>query len=387
MKILVLGNQGRSVANFWTVLMRQAKAAGHDVVCCVPGGDPEADAAIAALGVPMRHYALERKGLNPVSDARSFRELRRLFREERPDLLFTSTIKPVIYGCLAARAAGVPHVYATITGLGYAFESDSFFKKCIHALSVLLYRTALRRAEGVFFQNRDDIAVFRRDGIIDGSTRVLTARGTGVDVRRFAAAPLPKLPPEGPVAFLLVGRLLEAKGIAEYAEAARILKRKWPDASFRLLGPKESGLGGVSDGDLARWQRENGIEYLGETRDVRPYVAACHVLVLPSWREGTPTSVMEAMSMGRPAVVTDVPGCREVVRDGENGRMCPARDPGALASAMEHFLEHPEDIARMGAKGRILAENEFDAEKVAGRILADMRVPCPDRDSMSEQGD
>ncbi|MBO4313826.1 MAG: glycosyltransferase, partial [Desulfovibrio sp.] len=150
---------------------------------------------------------------------------------------------------------------------------------------------------------------------------------------------------------------------------------------------KESGLGGVSDADLARWQRENGIEYLGETRDVRPYVAACHVLVLPSWREGTPTCVMEAMSMGRPAVVTDVPGCREVVRDGENGRMCPARDPGALARAMEHFLEHPEDIARMGAKGRILAENEFDAEKVAGRILADMRVPCPAPADTTEQGD
>ena len=376
MKIIVLGNQARALSNFWSVLIRRMRQGGHEVLCCAPPGDPEADAALKGLGAAVLHYQLDRKGLNPLHDARTFAQLRRIFAEEKPDLLFASTIKPVIYGCMAARRARVPHVYATITGLGYAFEADSLFKKCVNRLSVLLYRMALRNAEGVFFQNQDDIRIFRQSGILDAGARVLTARGTGVDIARFAPAPLPPLPPHGPVTFLLVGRLLEAKGLAEYAEAARLLKGRYPQARFQLLGPPEEGLGSVSLDRIRTWEHENGMEYLGETRDVRPHVAAAHVLVLPSWREGTPTSIMEGMSMGRAAVVTDVPGCREVVRDGINGRMVPLRDPGALAEAMESFILAPETIARMGTAGRELAVREFDAEKVAARILEDMRVPA-----------
>ena len=349
---------------------------GHEVFCCVPPGDPEADAALEALDARVLHYELDRKGLNPLHDARSFAQLKRIFTAEKPELLFASTIKPVIYGCLAARRARVPHVYATITGLGYAFEADSLFKKCVNRLSVFLYHQALKNTEGVFFQNQDDIRIFRESGILGPGARVLTARGTGVDIRRFAQAPLPPLPPGGPVVFLLVGRLLEAKGLPEYAEAARLLKARYPEARFQLLGPPEQGLGSVGLDRVRTWERENGIEYLGETRDVRPYMAAAHVLVLPSWREGTPTSIMEGMSMGRAAVVTDVPGCREVVRDGVNGRMTPVRDPEAPAGAMESFLLAPETIARMGEAGRELAVREFDAEKVAARILRDMHVPA-----------
>lgn len=376
MKIIVLGNQARALSNFWSVLIRQVRQGGHEALCCVPPGDPEADAALETLGARVLHYELDRKGLNPLHDARSFARLRRIFDAEKPDLLFASTIKPVIYGGLAARRARVPHVYATITGLGYAFEADSLFKKCVNRLSVFLYRQALKNAEGVFFQNQDDIRIFRESGILGPGARVLTARGTGVDIRRFAQAPLPPLPPDGPVIFLLVGRLLEAKGLPEYAAAARLLRARYPEARFQLLGPPEQGLGSVSLDQVGTWERENGIEYLGETRDVRPYLAAAHVLVLPSWREGTPTSIMEGMSMGRAAVVTDVPGCREVVRDGVNGRMTPVRDPEALAGAMESFILAPGTIARMGEAGRELAVREFDAEKVAARILRDMHVPA-----------
>lgn len=380
MKIIVLGNQAKAMSNFWSVLIRHMRKAGHEVVCCAPPGDADAEAVLAAQGARMRHYALDRKGLNPMSDLRTTRELFRLFKEEKPDLLFASTIKPVIYGCMAARAAGVPHIYATITGLGYAFEADTFLKKCVNRLGRLLYRAALSGAEGVFFQNQDDISVFRQSGILGRNARVLTARGTGVDTKRFAPSPLPDYTADGrlngaPV-FLLVARLLEAKGLPEYAEAARLLKARYPDARFQVLGPPEKGLGSVSMEQMDAWQKQGCIEYLGETRDVRPYVAAAHVLVLPSWREGTPTSIMEGMSMGRPAVVTDAPGCREVVRNGVNGYLVPLRDPQALAGAMEAFITNPEDIARMGQAGRELALSEFDAEKVAARILEDMRVPA-----------
>ena len=345
MKILILGNQARSTSNFWTVLMRRMRAAGHEVLCAVPAGDDAAEAAIRAIGeedpafrkgpaVRLCHYPLDRKGLNPLRDMATMHALYRLFRQEKPDLLFASTIKPVIYGCMAARLARVPHIYATITGLGYAFEADNFFKKCVNRLSIGLYHCALAGAEGVFFQNRDDAELFRKVGILRRSARVLMARGTGVDIRRFAEAPLPPLPAEGcapeerEIIFLLVGRLLEAKGLPEYAAAAKELKTQYPAARFQLLGPPEQGLGSVDLAQVRRWQDEGSIEYLGETRDVRPYVEACHALVLPSWREGTPTSIMEGMSMGRAAVVTDVPGCREVVEDGVNGCICAAHDRG-----------------------------------------------------------
>lgn len=375
MKIFILSNQARSMANFWSVLIRRMRAAGHTVLCCAPPGDAAAEAALRALGAEFAAYPLDRKGLNPLRDAESFFALLRLFRAERPDLLFASTIKPVIYGCLAARLTDVPHIYATITGLGYAFEADSLFKKCVNRLGAFLYRLALARVSGVFFQNQDDVRVFREQGILAPDARVLIARGTGVDTTRFAPAPYPPLPPEGPVIFLLIGRLLEAKGLAEYAEAGRLLKNLGADCRLTLLGPPESGLGSVNLEQIHGWQAEGLLEYLGETRDVRPFIAASHVLVLPSWREGTPTAVMEAMSMARPAVVTDVPGCREVVQEGVNGWLTPARDPEALARAMERFVRDPSAIADMGAAGRKLALEEFDAEAVAARIMRDMDVP------------
>ena len=319
MKICILGNQVRSVYLFWRVLMQHMLAEGHTVFCLLPGGDATTEESIKQLGVRVVNYRLDRKGINPLRDVVTFLDLKRVLGKERPDLLFATTIKPVIYGCMAAKLVRIPHIYATITGLGYAFEADTFFKKCINRLSILLYHTALRGIEGVFFQNRDDAALFRKTGILTPFSRVLFARGTGVDIGRFAAAPQP----DGEkYTFLVVGRLLEAKGYREYARAASILRKKWPNAVFQILGPRETGLGSIPPEELEAWQKDGSVVYLGEARDVRPYVAQANVVVLPSWREGTPTAIMEAMSMGRACVVTDVPGCREVVRDGVNGFLC-----------------------------------------------------------------
>jgi glycosyltransferase involved in cell wall biosynthesis len=370
MKIFVLGNQARAFITFWSILLRRCLEAGHSVICAVPKGDARSDAALVATGAHLIHYRLDRKGINPLRDLQTLRELTRLLKEEKPDLLFTSTIKPVIYGCLAARFARVPLIYAAITGLGYAFEADTVFKKCINRLSVALYRPALRGAKGIFFQNQDDVTVFRQNGILTHEARIVLSRGVGVDTARFAVAPLP--PP--PLVFLLVGRLLEAKGLQEYAAAARILKKRYPKIRFQILGPPEQGLGSVSLDTVRAWETEGHIEYLGQTDDVRPCLAAAHVLVLPSWREGTPTSIMEGMSMGRPAVVTDAPGCREVVRDGVNGRLAPLRDAGALAATMENFILNPEEIAVMGAAAREFAVKECDAELVAGQMLMEMGI-------------
>jgi glycosyltransferase involved in cell wall biosynthesis len=358
------------VVNFWSVLVAGLRAADCRVTVFAPVGDADADAAILAMGAALRHYPLDRKGLNPVRDLGALAALYRLFRGEKPDMLICYTIKPAIYGCLAARSAGIRRRFAAITGLGYMFEADSAAKKLLHALAVLLYRLALCGASAVFFQNREDREVFVKAGIVRPAHRVELTRGTGVDVAHFAPAPLPS----GPPVFLLVGRLLEAKGLYEYAQAARMLKKRHPGVRFQLLGPPEQGLGSVSLESVRDWEREGIIEYLGQTRDVRPFLAVASVIVLPSWREGMPCSVMEGMSMGRPAVVTDAPGCREVVVGGINGHLAPPRDPQALAEAMERFILHPEDIASMGAASRRIAVEEFDAHKVAAHIMRVMEL-------------
>lgn len=374
MKFCVIGNQSRTIFVFWQELMRQMIAAGHQVVCPVPPGDDVSETDLKNLGCSVRYYRLDRKGVNPARDVLTLMDFRRIFREEHPDCVFATTIKGVIYGCLAAKMAGIPHIYATITGLGYAFEADTFFKKCINRLSIFLYHTALNHIEGVFFQNQDDAALFRNCGILTPKARVLFARGTGVDTDRFAQAPLPG---SGPVVFLVVARLLVAKGFREYAEAARIVHAERPGAAvFRILGPLEEGLGSVPEAEVKSWVAEGIIEYLGKASDVRPHVAAAHVVVLPSWREGTPTSVMEGMSIGRAAIVTNVTGCREVVREGENGFLVPAKNPALLAQAMEKFIDTPSLAEQMGTVGREMAVRDFDARTVASKILSDMHISC-----------
>ena len=193
-------------------------------------------------------------------------------------------------------------------------------------------------------------------------------KGTGVDLERFALAPHQ----EAPCHVLFVGRLLEAKGLRELAQAARIVKGHHPEVRFSLLGPREQGLGAITPEELAAWEAEGTFTYLGVTRDVRPFVADADVVVLPSWREGTPCSLMEAMSMGRAVVAADAPGSREVVRDGVNGFLVPVRSPEALAATLERFIADPALAPRMGQKGRALAESELDATLVAQGIIRDM---------------
>lgn len=373
MKIAFIGNQLRAMANFWPPLLEQMRECGHVPVLLAPPGHDEAHRAAIGLfrelGLVVREYPLSRKGLNPLEDARTFSALCRIIREIRPDLCFASTIKPVIWGCLAARVCGVPRVYAAITGLGYAFEEDSWLKKSVSALAGRLYRLALAGASGVFFQNPDDAALFRSRRLIGPDTLIFMTRGVGVDVRRFAPAPFPPFPPAGPLTFLMVARLLKAKGVTEYARAGQILAGK---CRLELLGPPEDGPGAAPLSEILDWQKQGWLTWLGETSDVRPYLANCHCLVLPSYREGTPTAVMEAMATGRPCIVTDAPGCRELVRDGENGFLVPVGNADALAAAMQRFVDDPALARQMGAMGRAMAERELDAAQVAKAMCHDM---------------
>lgn len=375
MKVVIMGSQARSMANFWPTLISRLCARGHSVICFVPKTNDKADqkavGTLNSLGAEVREVPLERRGLNPFKDVYSLFYLWRVFRQIKPDVFFGYAIKPVIYGALAAWLAKVPLRLAMITGLGYTFEADSLPKRLLTRVAALLYKTALNRCQTVFFQNQDDLATFKSYGIIPTAPRqnfVQMVRGTGVDIERFASASSVLEPP----LFLLVGRLIEAKGVREFAAAAQQLKYAYPNARFQILGPEESGVGSVPPAEVADWQAQGFIEYLGAVEDVRPYIAKASVMVLPSYREGLPCSILEGMSMGRPAVVASVPGCREVVVEGENGFLVQVKNAAALAAAMQKFIDDPTLIESMGQKSRAMAVGEFDARLVADGLISVM---------------
>ena len=368
MKIVVMASYARSLVILRRHLLAALAARGHEVIALAPDDVPEVRAELGRIGVAFRTIALERTGMNPWRDLRAVAGLVALLRELAPDAMLSYTAKPVIYGGLAARAARVPHVFALITGLGYAFiEQGTLRGRLVGALVRRLYRASLAGAETVLFQNADDRALFRELGLVGPAARTAITDGSGVDLGAFAVAPLPPRP-----VFLLIGRLLRDKGVAEYAAAARIVKRRVPEARCLLLGPYDTNPAALARAEVEAWTREGIVEYLGETADVRPHIAAAGVVVLPSYREGIPRSVLEGMAMGRAIVATDVPGCRQTVEDGVTGYLVPARDPEALAAAMLRLAADPARVAAMGAAARARAEHRFGVEQVTATILGAM---------------
>lgn len=369
MRVLVLASFAPSLINFRGQLIADMVQAGHEVVASAPGSDDAVAAQLAARGARYQPAPIQRTGLNPLFDVWSIARLTGLLRELRPEVLFSYTHKPVIYGSLAARLARVPQVFAMITGLGYAFTEGRQLGRCVlREVTTRLYRTSLRSAAGVFFQNPDDLAEFRRLAIVSDRHRLIRVNGSGVDVDRFAYAP----PASGPPTFLLIARLLRDKGIGEYVEAARLLRARHPQARFRLLGAADTNPAAIAPAEIERWHAEGVIDYLGEAPDVRPFLHDSTVYVLPSYREGTPRTVLEAMACGRAVITTDAPGCRETVTPGDNGFLVPVGDAPALAEAMERFILEPELARSMGLRSRALAEEKYDVRRVNAVMLGAM---------------
>lgn len=367
-RILVLGSLADSLINFRGAMLAEMVASGHEVYACAPDAPDRVRAKLKEIGVKYQNVKIARCGTNPFEDARSLINLIALFRAIRPDVFLGYTIKPVIYGTLAARIAGVPGIFSMITGLGTAFIDSEDRHYGVSRVATYLYRLSLPFNRKVFFQNPDDLNVFAHKKFVKPSSQAVVINGSGIDVDAFTPAPFPEQ-----ITFLLIARLLRDKGIVEYIEAAHRVKEKHPAVKFRLVGwLDKKNPSSVTERELTSWIDTGLIEYLGELADVRPAIADSSVYVLPSYREGTPRSVLEAMAMGRPVITTDVPGCRETVRTGHNGILVPARDPIELANSMMHFVEHPADIARMGAASREIAVNKYDVHKVNAVIMQNM---------------
>jgi len=323
--------------------------------------------------------SLARTGLNPLTDLASMFRLRRVFKRQRPDVVLSYTIKPVIYGSLAASWTGVPRIYSLITGLGAAFHTSGIKGRLLRFLAVSMYRLALARCNKVFVQNREIAELFIRESIV-ASDKIVVVPGSGVDTQHFIPVPLPP----GPPVFLLLARMLRDKGVEEYVAAARLVKKEMPQARFLLVGDTDPNPAAIPERQLKQWNEEGVIEYRSAISDVRPLLSACSAYVLPSYHEGMPRSVLEAMATGRPVITTDTIGCRETVinpgpadaegiRTGENGLLVPVRSIGPLAAAMLRLARNSSMGAAMGQRGREVVEQQFDA-----RLINDLTLRAMD---------
>lgn len=367
MKILVVGGIARSLVNFRGPLLKAMVEAGHEVLAASGTDSEDVTAELQKMGVRFCPVPLARVGLNPLGDLKTLLALRALIRRETPDCLLVYTAKPVIYGNLAVRSSPGTRVYSMITGLGYGFGAHNLRQRITGQLVQTLYRAALKNTSGVFFQNPDDRDEFLGRGLLALNESVTLINGSGVDLDWYAPQPLPKEP-----RFLLIARLLADKGIREYVAAACILKKRYLQAQFRIAGYIDANPLSISAAELEAWQDEGVIDYLGALDDVRPALADTQVYVLPSYREGTPRTVLEAMAMGRPVITTDAPGCRETVAEGENGFVVPIKDVEALAAAMERFILEPDLATRMGSASLKLARSKYDVHKVNAAIMQGM---------------
>ena len=362
--VVVLGSYAPSLLVFRANLMAELVRRGYRVLAAAPSIEPAVRAGIEAIGAEPVEVPLSNQSMSPLSAARSLRVLTRLFRDLQPEAVISYTVKPVTLGSIAAARASVPKIVALVTGLGFAFtEGGGVKRRLSRFFAETLYRRAFRRCTAILFQNPDDRDHFRALGLLPADRPVTIVNGSGIDLDHFAPAPLPDRP-----VFLMISRLLGDKGVREFGAAAIRLKRQYPAASFQLVGYFDQSPDAILESELDR-MIAGGVEFLGRLDDVRPAIAACSIYVLPSYREGTPRSVLEAMAMGRPIVTTDAPGCRETVEPGRNGFLVPPREVSPLADAMERFIVDPGLAARMGAASRDLADRKYEVTSVSRSII------------------
>lgn len=370
-RLLVVSSFAESLVNFRLALMQDAIEDGYEVHACAPDLTPQLRQQLQSNSITVHDIPLSRNGLNPISDLATLFSLWRLIRKLKPTHQLAYTIKPVIYGSLAARIAGVPVIAALVTGLGYAFmQASTRRQKWIGKIAQWMYKCALSGASVVFFQNPDDCALFVDGGLVkQEKTRLVN--GSGIDIDQFKTQ---ELPPKDKLHFLMIGRILADKGAREYAAAANIIRKRYPHTQFHLVGWLDSNPTAIQQSELDQWIDDDSIIFHGKLDDVRSAIAQSHVYVLPSYREGTPRTVLEAMAIGRAIITTDAPGCRETIIPGESGMLVTVADVESLVSAIEHYITNPTLIEQHAKNARIRAEAVYDVKKVNKDMLQGLKI-------------
>ena len=370
-KIILIGTIASSFYGFRADLIHILLKKGHQVYAFTSEYTTEDLMKIEKLGAIPVTYTLDRGGLNPLADIVSTYKLAKKIQKIKPDLVFSYFSKPVIFGTIAAKLARVPQVIGMLEGLGYTFteQPEGLSKKIqfIKKVQVLLYKIALPQLNKLIFLNSDDPKDLLEQHLIKVKN-VEVLGGIGLNLKDYPYQPISNI--QQPINFLFIGRLLKEKGIHDFLNAAKIVKEKYPETQFIVLGAIDPhNLGALTQSELDELISSNIIDYPGHVDNVKDWIANCHVFVLPSYREGVPRSTQEAMAIGRAVVTTDVPGCRETVEHGVNGFLVPKWNPAALAEKMIYFIEYPEQIEKMGYESYKIAQEKFDAEIVNQRLM------------------
>jgi len=364
----VLINSGRTSA-YLTVrrkLITSILGKGHRVF--LTGYQDGYEQDLEAMGASFIKIPFNRAGFNPFKDIGLIIKYHSIIKKENIDLVHSYTIKPNIYGSIAARLAGLRQVYPTLNGIGFAFTGHGTKARIARFFASILYWITFKCSKAIFFHNSDDIKLMVDAHLINPEKCVLTL-GSGIDMDYYVSAELPET-----ISFLLISRLLKAKGILEYLEAAKQVKRLYPDVVFNLVGPTDPNPSGIKLAEIQDYIDDSVISYHGSQTDVRPFLRDTAVLVLPSYREGLPHTVLEAMSTGRAILTTDVAGCRETVINKENGFLVQPYSVEDLTEKIIWMIEHPEKVKKMGQKSLLLAKEKFEVNKVNQTILNTMNL-------------
>jgi len=364
--VCIIASYAPSLINFRKDLIQSILKKGYKVCCIAPDFDQSTRDALEKLGCEVKDIALQRTGLNLIKDVGTLVTLFRFFKEYRPDIVLGYTIKPVIYGTIASKFANVPKRVALITGLGHSFmDVDSFKQKIIQFGIHFLYKLGCSSASTVVFQNSDDCKLLVDKKIV-AFDKVALVNGSGVNLIDF---PKSELPPTKIIRFLMVGRLMKEKGLLDFIEAAKIIHAEYKNVEFDLVGWRDETPSCISQAELDSWVQDGVVNFHGRLDDVTTVVIGCHVYVLPSYREGVPRTVLEAMAVGRAILTTDVPGCRETVKHGINGFLSEVKNPQELSANMKIFIDSPELLKSMGEASYQMVLERFEVNKINHNMM------------------
>ncbi len=365
----ILINSGRTVPFLGTrkKLISQIIKKGHNVT--LTGYQKGYEQEIEDMGAFFVKMPLNRSGLNPIKDLKLLLDYYKLIKVNHIEVVHSYTIKPNIYGTIAARLAGVKEIYPTLNGIGYAFTGKGLKAKMVRIVASILYKITFKCSKMVFFHNMDDIHEMVNRRLINRSKCVLI-NGSGIDMDYYKEERMPEIFSS----FVLISRLLKAKGILEYVNAARIVKKKHKNIVFKLVGPTDPNPTGISLKDIQPYIDEGTIMYCGGQTDVRPFLRESSVVVLPSYREGLAHTILEAMATGRAILTTDVPGCRETVINGKNGFLVKPYNAEDLAEKMTRMIEDPLAVSKMGKVSLYIAKERFEVNKVNYVIITTMNL-------------
>lgn len=360
-KILILANFDVGLYKFRKELIQKLLEEKHQVYLSLPDGD--LIRPLEEMGCTFIDTPLERRGMNPATDLQLLKRYKQILQEVQPDLVITYTIKPNIYGGLACKRCKVPYAI-NITGLGTAFQKEGMLRKMV----IRMYHAACKKARVVFFENEENRQVFLTHHIIR-KEQAVSLNGAGVNLEDYAFTDYPS-EAQG-IRFLFIGRVMQEKGVDELFAAARVIKARYPDVQFDIVGPYEDDY----ETTVRQLEAEGIIHFHGYQEDVRPFIAQSHCFVLPSWHEGMANTLLETAAMGRPLITNDIPGCREAVEEGKNGLLCRAKDTESLTGQLEHFLQlKPEERAKMGKISRQRMEQIFDKKKVVAKTIEALHI-------------